>query len=142
MTHASSTGNGVMKVLKYRNRTKYFGPTFKGDHDRLSLNGDAYYAIEETSKHSLGGCCDVFRCGRVDDESYKTLCDSSNCGGGVYRYGRGGKRGFLKAVLTFLRPQTVTRCVEDQDVVMYENKEEEKALAETPSALTGASTLM
>ena len=42
-----------MKVLKYRNRTKYFGPTFKGDHDRLSLNGDAYYAIEETSKHSV-----------------------------------------------------------------------------------------
>ena len=42
-----------MKVLKYPNRTKYFGPTFKGDHDRLSLNGDAYYAIEETSKRSV-----------------------------------------------------------------------------------------
>ena len=95
MTHASSAGNGVMKVLKYPNRTKYFGPTFKGDHDRLSLNGDAYYAIEETSKHSVSEVAMMYSDGVVSTMSrtklYATL---PTVEAGYIGRAEGGQEGF------------------------------------------------
>ncbi|CAN0036990.1 unnamed protein product [Sphacelaria rigidula] len=124
----------VMEVLKYLNETKEFGLTFKKGHDRLSVYCDADYAKKETDRRSVSGVAVMYDGVVVSATSRTQHCVTLSTTEAEYvAMAEGAKEGlFVKAVLTFLRPQTVSGCGEDQGSVLYEDNEGAKALAKNP----------
>ncbi|CAM9261968.1 unnamed protein product, partial [Sphacelaria rigidula] len=124
----------VVKVLKYLNKTKDFGLTFKRDHERLSVCCDADYAKRETDRRSVSGVAVMYGGVVVSATSRTQNCVTLSTTETEYvAMAEGVKEElFTKAVLTFLRPQTVSGCGEDHGIVLYEDNEGAKALAENP----------
>ncbi|CAM9949757.1 unnamed protein product, partial [Sphacelaria rigidula] len=124
----------VMKVLKYLNETKEFGLTFKKGHDRLSVYCEADYAKNETDRLSVSGVAVMYGGVVVSATSRTQHCVTLSTTEAEYvAMAEGAKEGlFVKAVLTLLRPQTVSGSGEDQGILLYEDNEGAKALAENP----------
>ncbi|CAM9757375.1 unnamed protein product, partial [Sphacelaria rigidula] len=124
----------VMKVLKYLNETKEFGLTFKKGHDKLSVYCNADRAKKETDRRSVSGVAVMYGGAVVSATSRAQHCVTLSTTEAEYvAMADGAKEGlFVKAVLTFMRPQTVSECGEDQGIILYEDNDEAKALAENP----------
>ncbi|CAN0005911.1 unnamed protein product, partial [Sphacelaria rigidula] len=124
----------VMKVPKYLNETKNFGLWFKKAHDGLSVYCDADYAKKETDRRSVSGVAVMYGGVVVSASSRTQHCVTLSTTEAEYvAMAEGAKEGlFMKAVLTFLRPQTVSGSGENQGILLYEDNEGAGALAENP----------
>ena len=125
---------GVTKVLKYLNKTKDLGLTFQKGHDRLSVFCDADYAKKEADRRSVSGVAVMYGGVAVSATSRTQHCVTLSTTEAEYvAMAEGAKEGlYIEAVLSFLRPQILSRRVEDQGIVLYEDNEGAKALAENP----------
>ena len=126
--------DGVTKVLRYINKTKDLGLTFQKGHDRLSVFCDADYAKKETDRRSVSGVAVMYGGAVVSATSRTQHCITLSTTEAEYvAMAEGAKEGlYVQSVLTFLRPKTLSGRVEDQGIVLYEDNEGAKALAENP----------
>ena len=120
--------------MKHLNKTKELGLTFQKGHDRLSVFCDANYAKKEADRRSVSGVAVMYGGVAVSATSRTQHCVTLSTTEAEYvAMADGVNEGlYIEAVLSFLRPQILSKRVEDQGIVLYEDNEGAKALAENP----------
>ncbi|CAM9815854.1 unnamed protein product, partial [Sphacelaria rigidula] len=95
---------------------------------------DADYVKKETDRRSVSRIAVMYGGVVVSATSRTQYCVTLSTTEAEYvAMAEGAKeRLFVKVVLTFLRLQTVSGCGEDHGIVLYEDNEGAKALAENP----------
>ncbi|CAN0053474.1 unnamed protein product, partial [Sphacelaria rigidula] len=125
---------GVLKVLAYLNTTRNYGLTFSSGESSPTVYCDADYAKKDTDRRSVSGV--AVMCGgiAVSSTSRTQHCVTLSTTEAEYvAMAEGAKECmFFRSVLSFLRPRVVLGRQVEYDIVLYEDNEGAKALADNP----------
>ncbi|CAM9241671.1 unnamed protein product, partial [Sphacelaria rigidula] len=124
----------VLKVLAYLNTTRNYGLTFSSRESRFTVYCDADYAKEDTNRRSVSGVAVMYGGIAVSSTSRTQHCVTLSPTEAEYvAMAEGAKEYmFVRSVLSFLRPKVVLGRQVEYDIVLYEDNEGAKALADNP----------
>ena len=128
----------VVKILAYLNSTRYLGITYKkGEELSLSVYTDADYASKETDRRSISGVAVMLRNAAVYATRRTQYCLTLSTTEAEYvALAEGTKEGmFVRSVMSFMQPNVY-------EIILMEDNEGAKAMAEHPLARAGVSTSM
>ncbi|CAM9308868.1 unnamed protein product [Sphacelaria rigidula] len=119
---------GVLKGLAYLNTTRNYGLTFSSGESRLTVCCDADYAKKDTDRRSVSGVAVMYGGIAVSSTSRTQHCVTLSTTEAEYvAVAEGAKECmFVRSVLVVLGRQV------EYDIVLYEDNEGAKALADNP----------
>ena len=132
--HCERHWRGVLKVLAYLHQTREYGLTFRAGASKLSVYCDADYAKREDERRSVSGVAVMYGGIAVSCFSRTQHCVTLSTTEAEYvAMAEGAKECmFVRSVLSFLRPKVVLGREVDYDIVLFEDNEGAKALADNP----------
>ena len=132
--HCERHWRGVLKVLAYLHQTREYGLTFSVGESKLSVYCDADYAKREDERRSVSGVAVMYGGIAVSCFSRTQHCVTLSTTEAEYvAMAEGAKECmFVRSVLSFLRPKVVLGREVDYDIVLFEDNEGAKALADNP----------